>query len=138
MLANPGFERWSGKTLLDWSPGSGSARPVKDTSATVDGQCSVRFDCSTPQSITLEQPFRVVAGHSYRLEFSYRTRTMDGKLWVEMSPPGDPLPLMKQALEDSAEWQTITLEFSAPVASTLLVRLRGSGITGVIWLDHVD
>lgn len=139
LLANPGFERWSGATLLDWTTANSQVRPFLDTENIVGGMRSVRFECGgNTQSINIEQPFQVVAGKTYRLQFYFRTRGFDGKLWVETGPPGDPTPNVKHQLEGSPDWQLATLEFSCATAGTMVVRVRSSNASGTVWLDNFD
>jgi hypothetical protein len=84
----------------------------------------------------LEQPVQILAGRSYRLQFYYRTENMEGKLWTELGPPGDPAPPVKQSLADNLDWQFMTVEFTAPSAATLILRIRGSNLSGTVWFDH--
>ena len=140
MLVNHSFERWSGRTLIDWSTNNSQAKPDPDTGNVVDGKYSARFDFGpNQQSMQLEQPVHAQAGRKYRLQFFYRTMNFDGQIWVEIGAQGDPIPKLKQVMETSTDWQMMTVEMNVPSAANLMVRIRASNASsGSVWLDHFD
>lgn len=139
VLVNHSFERWSGRTLIDWSANNSQAKPNPDSGNVVDAIYSARFDFGPNQrAMQLEQPFQALAGRTYRLHFFYRTMNLDGQVWVEFGTQGSPIPKIKQSMVASTDWHALTVELHVPSAANLMVRIRASNASGSIWLDHFD
>jgi len=137
LLANHSFERWSGKTLLDWASSNSQVRPAPDMTIVRDGKVAVRLDCNN-EKVWLEQPVHLLAARKYELQLAYRTKGFEGQLWVEAGPPGDPVPMIKYPLEPNEEWMIASVELASSSTSTLALRIRANNATGTIWLDQFD
>lgn len=134
LLVNPGFEDWTEKLPTAWNNSYNTGEIVKETSIKHGGNNSLRQTGASKESpdktSKVQQEVTITGGKKYKISYWFldNDTKASSRYWFALvDAAGKPINDLNNTLQqnksystDSAEWQHVEIEFTAPANAVKL------------------